>query len=1238
MIGPVMLMPYGSRLLLEDSAKSGTTLKVQECATVDKDNTATESLKFDLLSDFKQIKAPTKLSVAEQNHDPKVATAQAKTKLDDQWPNGIPPTGPRKSLKWAGTVPKPLLSQTYEKGIHSLATTKSVDKAVCGTSTALESLQRAKSSMHDSGHVTTLAGYETVKTISQNTTKLESIEQIDGQCGKQLQMNGEVSEYSPPEFVALLSSTNVPSMPSSDPQTFLGNRIGLATNSPTCSVNKTHAPYTSSPSGVRHKDIALVIKQLLRSSSETASVISATSSTAGKSSSSSVSSTMRLSICHICKKPPFREKLKGCSECSRHFHKGCAKPKDRITEDNWVCRRCLNKLAKKPEPQLPSTCQLPITTQSESIRETHGVPAATHIPVSLHDSSLPEESLNADAYSQSAIHFGDSHIMQQESAHKPRAGDDRRVHGHGTIGDAPTAAPHSRAPSDLDILLTTENTNNLTFVTAKNPDDISPANLPSYPRGREARTYGKAMKADSVNGSRDFTPSSPAAAPSVLHRATHTTSKDPLSPKGTPTSVKIRRGDTGIFPPSADLLQGHSRNWRPPRPLDWEETQATSQLSAGDAVAASWGSTKLSACDNEASRNVSEPPNGDRSVSKQQARKAEGLVSMGELHIPETPSDVVATAQSTDHCAAKREKISRSSTSPPREASQGKSSNIIRPFKKLCGLCQRPILGSTSLCTKCKQTTDDEIPRRPDQSLGNGSIEVVDLTTMTMTGLTTKKTQVACGNMISQWKLAKESRSHEDITGALRICYESPVPDSPVIPETPDLGSEKPSNSRDILRTEKSRTEPNQIRATIPIVPQKRRSIAPLASDSDHCFSKKRPRFFKPTTKSIAVNVPLVKSNQPPLTPNSGSPHVELISRDASVQASVETVHRGTSPCSASFQEPNRNDGQPKCSALPDVGRDKAISEDGNISILNGTQREPTRVSPCSSRMTEQWQSEKENLVMLEHQAKEFTERNQAFEQAKMALDRRQRPDQAKGQLPTQESSVPGAELCKLEDDGKVVNNHSTSMNDSVTGTAGKWTLKDEKALLEKLKNRGVIFEDDSSSDSEVGIPPPTTKSAPRDPLWRRPQSSSDLFMIAPDLNGNHHSTDPTRRRREIAARPFRKERRLNISYLRQERGDNIHEEVDRICPSRMVKVSSTLASNLPDPLEKNAERTGSEQRTQVEMTFSDFIGVPASPMALLTKDKQLAFRDGTRDANGSLPRAREKFIVTNRNIFCMEK
>ena len=891
----------------------------------------------------------------------------------------------------------------------------------------------------------------------------------------------------------------------------------------------------------------------------------------------------------------------------------------------------MNKLAKKAEPHLPSTCQLPITTQSESMGETHGVPAAAHISVSLHDGRLPEESLIPDAYSQSAIRFGDSHTMQQESAHKPRAGDDRRVHGHGTIGDAPTAAPHSRAPPDLNTMLTTENTNDLTLVTAKIPDGISPANLPSLFCGWEARAYGKATKADSVNGSRGF-------APSYLHGATHTTTRPPQSSKEPLPSVEILRGDTGIFPPSADLLQGHSRDYRPPRPSDPEETQAASQLSADDAVAAPWGRTKSSSCDNIASRNVSELPNGDRSVSKQQAREVDGLVSMSELSIPGTSSDVVAIAQSADHCEAKREKISRSSTSPPREASRGKSSNIVRPFKKLCSLCQRPILGSTSLCTKCKQITDDELPRRPGESLGNGTMEVVDLPTMTMNGLPTKETQVACENMIGRWKPAKESRSQEDVTSPFRICYESPVPGSPVVPETPDLGLEKTSNSRDILLKEKGRTEPNQLRATIPIVPQKRRGIAPLASDSDHCFSKKRPRIFKPTTKSITINVPFVKPNQPPLTPKTGSPHVEHISRDASVQASVETVHRGTSPCSASFQEPNKNDGQSKRSALPDVGRDQAISEDGNISILNGTQREATPFSPCSSRRTERWQSEKENLVTLEHQVKEFTERNQDFEQAKNAIARLQRRDQAKGQLPTQKSSVPGAELCKLEDDGKVVNNHSTSMSDSVTGNACKWTLKDEKALLEKLQHRGVMFEDDSSSDPEVDIPLPTTKSAPKDPLWRRPQSSSDLFVIAPDLNGNYNSIDPTRRRREIAARPFRKGRRLNISYLRQERGDNIHEEVDRICPSRMVKVSSTLTSELPDPSEKNAECTGSEQRTQVEMTFSDFVGVPASPMALLTKDKQLAFRDGTRDAKGSLPRVREKFIVTNRNISCMEK
>ncbi len=871
------------------------------------------------------------------------------------------------------------------------------------------------------------------------------------------------------------------------------------------------------------------------------------------------------------------------------------------------------------------------------------MPAAAHTPVSLHDVRLGEASLAPDAYSLSAIRVGNPHTTRQESAHKPCAGDNRRVDEFGTIGDAPIAAPHSRAPPKLNTISATENTNDVTLGTAKTPDNISSANFPSYFRGWQARGYGKVTKAKSVNGSTEFAPSSPAAAPSVLPRGTHSTTRTPLSSEETLPSVEILRGDNDICSPSTYLLRGH---YRPPGPSDLEETQAAPQFSPDDALATPWEKKKSASRDNIASINVHKLPNGDHSVSRQQARKAEALVSMNELDIPETPSDVAATAQSAELCEAKQGKSSCSSTSPPREAGQGKSNSVVRPFMKLCSFCQRPILGSTPLCTKCKQTTDDERSRGPDESLGNELVEMVDLPTMSMTGPSTSaripciatEAPVACENMMGLRKSAKESRTLEDVPSPLRICYESPVPGSPVVPETPDFESEKTSTNRDILRNEKGRTDPNHLRATIPLVPQKRRGIAPLASDSDHCFSKKKPRVFKPTTKSIAVNVPLVKPNQPPLASKSGSPHVEHISRNASVQAGVETVHRGTSPCSASFQEPKKNDALPKRSALPDVGRDKAVSEDGIISIFSGTQQKAKPFSPCSSRRTEQWQSEKENLVAFERQVKESVGENQDFEQARSVIGRLQRPDQAKDQLPTQKSSVPGEEPWKLEDDRKVVNNHSTSTRNSVTENTCHWTLKDEKALLEKLQHRGVMFEDDSSSDPEIVVNPPTTRSAPKDPLWRRPRSSSDLFVIAPDLNGNHISIDPARRRREIAARPFRKGRRLNISYLRQERGDNVHEEVGRICPSRMVQVSSTLTYQLPVPLEKIAECSGSEQQTQVEMTFSDFVGVPASPMALLTKDKQLAFRDGTRDSKGGLPRAREKFIVTNRSILCMEK
>jgi hypothetical protein len=174
-------------------------------------------------------------------------------------------------------------------------------------------------------------------TTPASTTEKESRNQSNSTPDMHPQGNLELSEYSPPDSISMLRPTSTsqksPSLHHSHfiaVGTNLRHNIGIAMNNPKWSANKTETSNASSPLGVRHRDIAYVIKHSQRSCSETASVTSGASSVAEKSSSSSsISSTLQLSVCHICKKPPFREKLKGCFECSRHYHKGCANPKDR---------------------------------------------------------------------------------------------------------------------------------------------------------------------------------------------------------------------------------------------------------------------------------------------------------------------------------------------------------------------------------------------------------------------------------------------------------------------------------------------------------------------------------------------------------------------------------------------------------------------------------------------------------------------------------------------------------------------------------------------------------------------------------------------------------------------------------------------------------------------------------------------------------------------------------------------
>jgi hypothetical protein len=353
-----------SRRLLGHLANSCDTPRAQEQTNLDKHGRGTQPLNFDSSPDNKQIRELVTSPIMKQKQSSEVAPAQTGARLENEWPNGKPPTGPRKRLQHTSQFPSrrqtsaseigeklaadassawivqgPSPSMNRHTGTNSLATTKVSGRLASGTHSTLESSVGAKSCTRQSGRKISPVEARINVTTPASTTEKESRKQSNRTPDMHPQGNLELSEYSPPDSISMLRPTSTsqksPSLHHSHfiaVGTNLRHNIGIAMNSPKWSANKTETSNASSPLGVRHRDIAYVIKHSQRCCSETASVTSGASSVAEKSSSSSISSissTLQLSLCHICKKPPFREKLKGCFECSRHYHKGCANPKDR---------------------------------------------------------------------------------------------------------------------------------------------------------------------------------------------------------------------------------------------------------------------------------------------------------------------------------------------------------------------------------------------------------------------------------------------------------------------------------------------------------------------------------------------------------------------------------------------------------------------------------------------------------------------------------------------------------------------------------------------------------------------------------------------------------------------------------------------------------------------------------------------------------------------------------------------
>jgi hypothetical protein len=873
-----------------------------------------------------------------------------------------------------------------------------------------------------------------------------------------------------------------------------------------------------------------------------------------------------------------------------------------------VCRRCLKKHAKRSEQSLPSSSQLPIVGQLKSVKEHCEAPKIARTVNSTITGNFSEVTSNRNPQLESALCSG---VEGHNRPMHARKDSNSRTLPNDLLAPkdvSPTATVNLVAPLDLNAMLATEGAKDTNTGDAETAFNGSTPDIPSYFNGWQAKVQGYATTTNPLAISKNLAPSSPAVAPSAVD--CHT-----FFAKGTLPASRSS--------PYAELVTA-SKDTK----LFWKDNPVP-EMSGG----------------------VSD---GGSFTSEREDQKAKDPFPSTEMHIAKPPCLSWAAGQTSDTSKANQQGTHKTQTTTT-TANRENASDGVPPVKKLCSQCQRLILGSTSMCTKCRQAKGDKVSYDSKEKHDSEHKEPAEISKMNMAVLH----ETACSHCASDEcqcanKGPRQNFIRQDLTSNDRLTEASPTsrsysqddmgrfipkhdqkaaPGSLVAPEAPGMVSERANRSLLIVHVEKAKTAGSPQRSPKPSVPQKRPAIRSGVADNERCFSRKKARMFRPTISSIATNVPAIDLNKFPPTPKSVSPLIEHNLRDASVQTSVSTVHRGTSPSSTHYEHADRFEVCAKGSATPGVPPEQAASPRSNISGVNGAQYQAPIFIPHSNQKSEQRRMKKRSRTILEQQA----HRGQDYEQARAAIARNSIAVEEGDQFPTQKSSTPLKEACKPEHGEEVVTYPRVDSLDHANDTASNWTLSDEKVLLNTLQRRGVIFEQDSSCESDADMPPPRARSIPKDPFWRRPQSSKDLFLIAPALDVNHSTFDVERKRGEIAARPSRKQRRLNISYLRQERGGNVHEEIERTFPARMVKVSSILTSEIGETVEADADRNTAEPRPEAEMTFGDFIGAPAKPMAILTKDKQLAFRDGTRDGKGDLPRAREKFIVTNKSVACME-
>lgn len=1277
-----------SQRLLEDVVKKHGRSNAQERTHNDENKQEGRVLHSNLFQSDKRNQNSTNSSEGQQKQNPVGAPAQNRAKFEDGWPNGKPPTAPRRhlqrngqcSLKWqptasgsghgpvaeASSYSRKLEGQSQAVRHHisrskNLVTASKLDNINNGSESGSECLKGANNCTSEEGRNIGPVRDKTDLKITATATKRSLMDERKQSPHLLPQSDIELSEHSASRIVSLPGEINAPQAPRSPSrlppianETYVTHTMGLGATSPKCPV-RAETSILSSPLGLQHRDIASVIKHRQRSSSEAVSVASSTESVAGKSSSSSISSTLRRSICHICKKRPFRERLKGCFKCSRHYHKGCAKPKDRITENDWVCRRCLNKLAKKSGTPLSSGSQPGFSAQPECSKELGEVPTSALIPCSTATTSNSGLTPAAYAMSLPASHSEVSHHNKQVGACKPlKAGTQVNkliASNHRSSNDALHCFGPSNSTPALVAVGAKNTTNAETVMGSVNVSSVDVSSPQSWP----TKNQGLTTATDHLHEPKDPAPSSPSPAPSLGDRKIpNWTIVEQSVLTEHPNCSECSGSYHCHIPydtdhPTCNIVQHHTL--LRPKALITQKPSAESDDSTSSGIRNSY-------TDGDYSSRVPGKLIDDNHCSSNERPKS--CQNQPSVDVSESLYVLTPPAQPPDSAKATGVEIPCTAENPPGIANNENGSDGVPPVKKLCIHCQRLIFGSTSMCTKCRQMRDEGRHYRSEEECSKKHSVSVALPITTMNSsrrnsclsFASDEDQytiqeacqrsglkgMTCGEPTPEVSPTETFHFQNDTTNPLTTRSQSGVSDSPFNPQIPEFVSRKTSRDSCIPSVESSKPTTCPPRLPKPLVPQKRPQPPSAVTDNEHCFSKKKPRIYKDVSRSISVKVPPVSLNKYPPTPQSTSSHIENYARDVAVQTSVETVHKGTTPGAATYEAPDTLSISKKTLPSPAVRSDQATaSRKEDVFVGVGPQCKVESFSPRLGRKSGKWQT-KTACRALEQQAGKLEGRNQEHHEADARQAHLQGLDPESTQSGKQETSGPVRESSVPKYDEELPSNSTINPCHRQIGTPSNWTSSNEKILMKSLQSRGVIFEEDSSGESDIGMPPPRIKPIPKDPLWQRPQSSRDLFMIAPRLATAQPSFDVEQKRKEIAARPPRKKRRLNMPYLRQERGDNIHEEVERIFPPRMVKVSSMVVSELADSADRHADWTGFERLPEMEMTFGAFIGAPAVPMAILTKHKQLAFRDGTRDVKGNLPRAREKFILTNKSVGSTER